>query len=150
MCTGAEAVLLAKTGAIGVSAIQARKLAKFQSAQASANAQAEEDAGELRAEKFRQRAKRVASSARAALAASGVGIDSITANLINKDIIERGELDASVEVSDAKDRATALRQGADIAKLRGRQAITSGIINIGASAVALNNQPSGRWITTER
>lgn len=127
MCTGAEAALLvASIGSTAIAVEQQRDVAKFQAGQARANADAEKQAGEIRAQKARDRAQRLASTARATLAASGIDIDSVTANLINKDILIRGERDAFVETLDAEDRATALRQQADIFSLRKQQATIAG------------------------
>ena len=146
MCTGSELALIAAAVGAG-SAIhqgnQQKKLANFQAEQANANANAEREAGEIRAEQARERAMRVAASARASLAASGVNIDSITGNLINKDIIKRGEKDAFTETLNAEDRATALRQQADVFRLRGRQAQQAGYIRAANSAIKSGSQWHG-------
>lgn len=146
MCTGAEVALLAATVASTAATVEHQKdVAEFQADQARARADTEKQAGEIRAEKARERAKRVASSARAAMAASGVDIDSVTGNLINKDIIMRGEEDAFAETLNAQDRATALRQQADVFNMRGRQAQTAGAANIATTAISTGARSNGSW-----
>lgn len=146
MCTGAEAALLiGSTAGTAISIKQQGDLADFQESQARANADAEQQAGELRAEKTRERALRIAASARATLAASGVNIDSVTGNLINKDILERGEQDAFIQTLNAKDRATALRQQADIFNLQGDQSFVSGVTDLADSAISTGARKDGSW-----
>lgn len=146
MCTGAEIALLGT--AIGGTAIQVsqqKKLADFQADQANANANTEKQAGEIRAEKARERARHIAASARASLAASGLDLDSVTANLINQDIVKRGEEDAFTQTLNAEDRATALRQQADVFNLRGDQAVVSGVANVASSAISTGVRKDGSW-----
>jgi len=146
MCTGAEIAILASMAAgTAISVNQQNKMANFQEAQAKQSAVEETQAGELRAEQARERAKRIAASARANMAASGVNIDSVTSNLINKDIIARGEKDAFTETLNAADRATALRQQADVFNLQGRQAVTAGVVNLATSAIATGARRDGSW-----
>jgi pyruvate/2-oxoglutarate dehydrogenase complex dihydrolipoamide acyltransferase (E2) component len=146
MCTGAEVALLATmAGSTAIQVSQQKKLSDFQADQANANADAEKQAGELRAEKARERAKHIAASARAALAASGIDLDSVSANLINKDIVERGEKDAFVQELNAEDRATALRQQADVFNLQGDQAVVAGVANLSSSAISTGVRKDGSW-----
>lgn len=145
MCTGLEvAALVAATAGTAISVKQQSDMADFQAEQASANADTERQAGEIRAQQSRERARKVAASARASLAASGIDVGSPSADLINKDIIERGEKDAFTQTVDATDRATALRQQADISSLRGSQAQVAGALNI-ASSVISTGANSGAW-----
>lgn len=146
MCTGAEIALIAvAAGGTAITVKNQKDIADFQAEQAKANAQAEKDAGEIRAEQARERARRIAASARASLAASGLDIDSITGNLINKDIIMRGEQDAFAQTLNAEDRATALRQQADVFKLRGDQAVSSGVANFSSTAISTGARKDGTW-----
>jgi len=148
MCTGFEFAALAAT-AVGtaVTVKNQQDIAGFQADQANANAETEKQAGEMRAAKTRERGKRIAASARAAMAASGVDIDSVTGNLINKDIVERTEQDAFTETLNAGDRATALRQQADVFSLRGSQAATAGVANFASSAISIGGQAG--WYGSE-
>lgn len=146
MCTGVEIALLAASAATtAISVTQQQKTANFQEAQAKANAATEAQAGEIRAEQARERARRIAASARASLAASGINIDSVSGNLINKDIIMRGEQEASAEIMGATDRATALRQQADIFGLQSRQAATAGLATFASSAISTGARKDGTW-----
>jgi len=146
MCTGVELALLGATAATtAISVNQQQKMDDFQEAQAKANAVVEKDAGEIRAQQARDRAKRIAASARAALAASGLNIDSVTGNLINKDIMIRGEQDATTEMLNATDRATAIRQQADVFNLKGKQAMTAGVTDFASSAISTGARKDGTW-----
>lgn len=150
MCTGAELALVAgglSAAGTVIGVQQQQELANFQAEQASANAETEQQAGEIRAEKTRERARKVAAAARASLAASGIDIGSPSAELINKDILERGEQDAFTQTSDASDRASRLRQQADVFSLRGRQAPLVGALQIGQSAISLAGT-QGAWGST--
>lgn len=125
------------------SGYQQNQMASYQAKQANADAQAQKDAGEIEAEKIRDRAKRIAATARANLAASGISIDSPTANLINKDLIERGELDASTAVNNADDAASRLRQRAEALKLEGQGAIYQGYAGAAKSAISTYGKSKG-------
>ena len=146
MCTGAEVALLVAAGAsTAITVHNQKEQADFQADQAKANAETERQAGEIKAQKARERARRVAASARAAIAASGLDVNSVSANLINKDIIERGEEDAFVQTLNAEDRASALRQQANVFKLEGKQAVSSGVARFGSSAVSAGARSDGTW-----
>jgi len=146
MCTGAEIALIAvAAGGTAITVKNQKDLADFQADQAKANAETEKQAGQIRAEQTRERASRIAASARASLAASGVNIDSVTGNLINKDITMRGEEDAFFQEMNAEDRATALRQQADVFNLRGKQAVTEGVANVASSAISTGVRNDGTW-----
>jgi hypothetical protein len=146
MCTGAEIAMIAVAVAgTAITVKNQQDMADFQEKQAKANADAERQAGEIRAQQARDRARRIAASARASLAASGVNIDSVTGNLINKDITMRGEQDAFAQTLNAEDRATALRQQADVFKLRGDQAVSSGVANLSSTVISTGARQDGTW-----
>lgn len=143
MCTGAEVALLVSAGVSAGSAIysgeQQKDLADYQARQARADADAQKQAADIQAEKLRERAKRVAASARAALAASGVSLDSETAVAINKDIIERGEMDASTAQFDGLDAASRLRSQAQALRMQGNSARVAGYAQAGSAIVSYGN-----------
>jgi hypothetical protein len=140
MCTGAEVALLMAGASTAITVKQQRDVAGFQQEQATALAEEQKAAGEIRADKVRERAKRVAASARAAMAASGLDITSITGGLIEKDIFKRGEEGAFTEELQAEDRATALRQQADVFSLRKSQAAMAGAADFGQSAISIGGK----------
>ena len=146
MCTGAEIALIFATTVSAGAAIQSGEQQKDYNAylakQAEYDADTERQAGEIRAEQRREQARRVAATARANLAASGVDIDSETANAINADIIRRGEIDALTGVDDSLDTAGRLRQQAAGLRLQGRQAQTAGYAQA-ASTIASYGANSG-------
>ncbi len=138
---GVETALIVGTVVSAASAIssgqQQKKIANYQAKQAEADANTEQQAAEIRAEKVRERARRIAASARAATAASGLSLDSETANQINQDIIKRGELDALVGVDDAGDAASRLREQATALRIKGKSEQTAGYAQ--AAGTALSN-----------
>lgn len=147
MCTGVELALVAgglSTAGTLIGVQQQQELADFQAEQATANAETAQQAGEIAAEKTRERARKVAAAARASLAASGIDIGSPSAELINKDILERGEKDAFVQTADAGDRASRLRQQADVFSLRGAQAPIAGATQIGQTVISTGTG-AGFW-----
>ena len=77
---------------------QQQDMANYQAAQANADAQVEREVAQVNADKIRKAAKSQQSSARSALAASGVVADSGTPLVIQGDIIDRGEQDALTEL----------------------------------------------------
>lgn len=146
MCTGAEAFLIFSTavsaGAAISSAEQQKDYNQYLAKQADYDADTERQAGEIRAEQRREQARRVAASARANLAASGVDIDSETANAINADIIRRGELDALTGIDDSADAATRLRAQAVGLRADARQAQIAGYAQA-TSAIASYGNSAG-------
>jgi len=107
MCTGIEwtlgnALTAASLGMQVVSAVsrgsQQESMANYQAAQANADAQAEREVAQVNADKIRKATKSQQSSARSALAASGVVADAGTPLTIQGDIINRGEGDALTEL----------------------------------------------------
>lgn len=149
MCTGAEIAILAATGVSAGSAImqgqQQKKMYEYQADQAEADADTARQAAELKAEKIRDKARRTAASVRASLAGSGVSLDSITANAINKEIIHDAELDAILGIDDADSMANRLRAGASVDRLRGHSAEQAGYVNAGTSALATYGQYKAGW-----
>ena len=130
---GVETALLVAAGVSAGSSVlsgfQQRKMNRYQANQTEADANAEKGAAIVRAENIRKITQQQAASARASIAASGAGLNSETASLINKDIIKRGESDALVGIDDAKDVASRLRATASSLRTAGNQALVGGIAN---------------------
>jgi hypothetical protein len=137
---GVETALIVAAAASAASAAYSgytqNRNAKFQAKVQEQQANTERQAGELRAEQLRERAKRVAASFRAAGGVSGASLNSETYNLINKDIVQRGEEDAQVTINDANDQASLLRAQAQGLRYQGRNAQTAGLINASSSAIS--------------
>jgi hypothetical protein len=149
MCTGAEIAIIGATALSAGSAImggqQQKDMSEYQADQADADADTARQAAELNAEKVRDKARKVAASARASIASSGLSLDSVTANLINKDIVKRSEEDAIMGVDDADSMAKRLRAGASVDRLRGSSAQKAGYISAGSSALATYGQHKAGW-----
>lgn len=148
MCTGVEIALIAGTAISAGSAVaageQQKDMANYQAKQAQADARAEQDAAEIQGDKIREHSKRVASAARAAMAASGLSLESETANAINADIIKRGEKDALTGIDDSADMASRLRAQAQGLKLAGRSAQVAGYAKAGSSVLS-TGYTAGWW-----
>lgn len=146
MCTGPEVAMLFASGVSAGSAImqgeQQKDYNEYLAKQAEADADTERQAGEIRAKERREQARRIAASARANIAASGLDVDSVTANAINADIIKRGELDALTDVDNSLDAATRMRAQASGLRFDGRQAQTGGYAQA-ASTIASYGAASG-------
>lgn len=153
MCDPISVALIATSVTAGsaiYSGYQQKEMANYQAAQARADANAEEQAAAIRAEKIREQAKRQASSVRAALAASGVSIDSESANLINKDTIRRGELDAITGVNDATDAAGRLRAQATSLRYAGNSAVVAGYASAAGTALTSYSAYKSGWYGGDR
>lgn len=140
MCDPITLLLAASAGSTAVSAIQQNKMHRFQAAQAEADADTAEQAAEIKADKIREKAKRTAASFRSALGASGVSVDSVSANKINQTIIRDAELDALIGVYDAEDAATKLRTQASLDRIKGNNAIIGGAASGAATAITAGSQ----------
>ena len=123
---------------------QQKDMANYQAKQAQADARTAQDAAAIEGDKIREHSKRVASAARAAMAASGLSLESETANAINADIIKRGEKDALTGMSDGADMASRLRAQAQGLKLAGRSAQVAGYAQAGSSVLS-TGYTAGWW-----
>ena len=133
------ALIIAATvsaGASVMSGMQQKEISKGQARQADADANAAKGDAQVRAEMIRKVTQQKAASARAAIAASGGSLDSATASLINKDIVQRGEMDALIGVNDGMDTASRLRASAKSLRTAGSQAAVAGVVNAGTSALS--------------
>jgi len=131
MCTGLEAMAVMQgvgTVAQGYGAMQA---GNAQRALADAQAIAEQDAAAAEAEKIRTRTKRAQGAARAAIASSGVSLDSATALDIGQDIGQRGEQDALMTLLSGERRARELRAQGAMSAAQGRGRMVSSVLTAG-------------------
>lgn len=122
-------------GASVMSGMQQREISKGQAKQAEADANAAKGEAQVRADMIRKITQQKAASARAAIAAGGGSLDSATASLINKDIVQRGEVDALIGVNDSMDTASRLRAQASSLRTAGSQAAVAGVVNAGTTAL---------------
>lgn len=140
MCTGIEIALIAGSAISAVGAVQqgkqAKKMGEFQQAQAMEDAKAEREASADRAEKIRKIGQLQKSSARSALAKSGVVADAGTALTIQSDIIERTESDAVSEILTGENKGRRFEQEGQMARLTGNNAYQSGILGAGKSVLS--------------
>ena len=143
MCTGMEIFAIASTAMQAMSTIskgnQAQDMANYQAKQANADAQVEREVAQVNADKIRKAAKSQQSSARSALAASGVVADSGTPLVIQGDIIERGEGDALTELLTGARKgqkldteAAGLRVAGKNAKAQSRASAFGSLLSTGA------------------
>lgn len=143
MCTGAEAFLIFSTAVSAGTAIhsanQQKDYNEYLGKQAEADSRTERQAAEIKAAERREQARRVAASARANLAASGIDVDSETANAINKDIIQRGETDALTDIDNSLDAAARMREQASVYRMRGQQAQIAGYAQATSTIASYGN-----------
>lgn len=135
MCTGMEIFSIVSSGFQMVSQMnkgsQQQDMANYQAAQAQADAQVEREVAQVNADKIRKAAKSQQSSARSALAASGVVADAGTPLMIQGDIIDRGEQDALTELLTGSRKGQKLDTEASGLRVAGKNAkaqATSGAV----------------------
>ena len=138
MCTGMEGLALAQGVGTIVQGYGAMQAGNAQRGLANAQAIAEQDAAAAEADLIRGRTRRAQGSARAALAASGVSLDSATALDIGQDIGQRGEQDALMALLSGDRRARELRAQGSIAAAQGRA-------RMGSSVIAAGSQVGQGW-----
>ena len=134
------AILMASAGLGAVSAIsqgnQAAAMGKYQAEQAAADANAARESAKLEAAQIRKAGEKQRSSARAALAASGVNVDTGTAELINTEIQQNAEQDALTTIQTGVNRSRAINAEGEAARISGRNARTAGYLNAGSTALS--------------
>lgn len=140
MCISASMLMAIQTGFQVISAIsqgdQQAQQYEWQSRQAAADAQAEREMGEVRAEKVRKAGRRQQSEARAALAASGVETGAGTPVKIVQEITRNAEADAQQELLSGNYRGQRMDAEAAGLKISGSNARTSGYMRAGGSLLA--------------
>ena len=147
--TAGGAFTLASTGLQVMSAMnrggQQQDMANYQAAQANADAQVEREVAQVNADKIRKAAKSQQSSARSALAASGVVADSGTPLVIQGDIIERGEGDALTELLTGVRKGQKLDSEASGLRVAGSNAKAQGYSSAAGSLLATGGSMGSKY-----
>lgn len=138
---GIETVfLLASAGMGSMSAIsqgnQAAAMGRYQQQQAEADANAATASAQIEAANIRKAGDRQRSSARAALAASGVNVDTGTAEQINTEIQQNAEQDALTTIQTGVNRGRVINAEGQAARIAGDNARTAGYMNAGSTALS--------------
>ena len=149
MCTGMEIFTLISGGMQMMSSIskgqQQQDMANYQASQAQADAQVEREVAQVNADKIRKAAKSQQSSARSALAASGVVADSGTPLVIQGDIIERGEGDALTELLTGVRKGQKLDTEASGLRVAGGNAKAQGYSSAAGSLLATGGSMGSKY-----
>lgn len=147
MCTGVEIALLAASAVSAGAAIHQGEVqsnfGKYQRDQAAADAAAQKGAAQVEAERIRKAAKQQRAEAIAALASSGVDVNSATAVRIDQEINHNAEQDAYLTIVGGNDKAARLNAQGEGAYLQGQQAKTAGYINASSSLLQGYAQAAG-------
>lgn len=168
MCTGAEMLMLGATAMSANAQMQRgedlaqqgrerEQAGNFMAEQARADAIAEREAAEVKAQKVRKAGAATQSSAKASLAASGVVATAGTAVKIQETIGRRSDEDALNEILYGERKAERLEQDADLAKLSGQRARAAGERGQAASNMAAfgslfegGSKVAGGWKTSAK
>lgn len=124
---------------------QAEAMGDWQLAQANADAQAEREAGMVRAEKIRQQGGRDRSAARAALSASGVDTGAGTPIRIEGEIARSAEEDALNEILYGKRRGTRLEQEGQLAAMAGDNRASAATTGAFGSLLSMGGRMASGW-----
>lgn len=124
---------------------QQQDMANYQAAQANADAQVEREVAQVNADKIRKAAKSQQSSARSALAASGVVADSGTPLVIQGDIIDRGEQDALTELLTGVRKGQKLDSEASGLRVAGSNAKAQGYSSAAGSLLATGGKMGSKY-----
>jgi hypothetical protein len=126
---------------------QQKEWGDYQQKQANADANAERDAAEVRADNIRKVARMKASSANAAMAAMGIQTGEGTALEINKDIYASAENDAQLEIFGGKDSFARRSAEGEAFKIQGNQAAQAANIQAGSTLMMTAANTYGDWKT---
>ncbi|EPH0596585.1 hypothetical protein [Klebsiella pneumoniae] len=149
MCTGVEIALVASSvlaaGGAVASGQQQKKMANYQAAQAEADAEASKAAAKVEAERIRKAGRQQASTANAALAASGVETGEGTALRVTSGITGDAEQDAFQTIMNGNNQGARLNSQAQADRISGSNAATSGYINAGSSLLSAGGTAYSGW-----
>lgn len=126
---------------------QADAWSKYEQKQANADAAAEAGMARVEAQRIRDRAKADRSRAIAALAASGVDLNSDTALKIDQDITRRSAEDAYLSILGGEDRSARRVQEGVASRISGRQARNASRINAAGTLLKAGNKVASGWRT---
>jgi hypothetical protein len=156
MSGGVSATTVAAYAALAAAAVgtytaieqgkQAKEQKDYQAAQAQADADGAASQAELEAGQIRKAAAKQRSTARAALADSGVSVDEGSAELIQSDIEQKGEEDALTTIYSGTTKARQLRAQAQGLTIAGDNAQSGSYFKAGASALSGFSSAAG-WKT---
>ncbi|TWT23605.1 hypothetical protein FQY83_02960 [Luteimonas marina] len=113
--------------------------------QAEADARAEAGAAQVEAERIRKAGKKQRSEAIAALAASGVDVNSGTALVIDREIARGAEEDAFLTMAGGSDRAARLSADASGRRGAASRAGTAGYINAASTLLQAGTNYGRGW-----
>lgn len=117
----------------------------YLSAQAQADARAEQGAAQVEADRIRKAAKQQRADAIAAIAAGGVDVNSGTALKIDQRISRDSEEDAYLSILGGKDRATRLNAEGQAYRMQGTQAQNAGYVSAGGTLLSAAGKQYGNW-----
>lgn len=149
MCTGAEMLMMVGTVTQTVGALQRGRqeqaMYDYQARQAEADARVERELGEVRAAKIRKAGSRQQAEAVAALAASGVDVNSGTALKIQQQITRDAAEDAQTALLSGNYRGARLESEAGAMRTAGRNARTASFGTAASSLMAGASRIKGGW-----
>jgi len=149
MCTGAEVLLVGSTLlGTGAAVHQAQTQSNYNNylaAQAAADAKAEKGAAEVEAERIRKAGKQQRAEAIAALAASGVDVNSGTALKIDQRIARDSEEDAVLTLTGGSDRALRLEAEAQGSRQAASRAQAAGYVSAAGNLLQGGYKLANGW-----
>lgn len=153
MCTGMEIAFLTATAVNTIGTLQQgkqqEKYYNWQAEQSRADAQAEDEAGQVRAEKIRKAGRYQVGEARAALSASGVAADVGTPLKITQQIERNVEEDALSELLTGTRKARRLESEASGYTIAGENALVNSRTKAAGSLLESGYQ-YGKWKGTPK
>lgn len=120
----------------------------YLAAQSDADARAERGAAQVEAERIRKAGKKQRSEAIAAMAASGVDVNSDTALKIDQEIARGAEEDAFLTIAGGADRSARLGAEAAGARMAGKNAQTAGYVSAAGSLLQAGTNSGRGWKRT--
>lgn len=126
---------------------QAQATGNYQAAQAAADADAARATAQLEADKLRKAGRQQRSQAVAAQAASGVKVDTGTAELINTEITQQAEEDALTTIQSGNTRARQINAEGEAARISGNNAKKAGVLNATSTALGAGATVAKGWKT---
>lgn len=140
MCTGMEMFMIGSTVFSAVQSLdkgeQEEDFHNFQAEQATADAGAEREAGEVRASRVRRAGKGTKSEAVSALAASGVEVSAGTPIKIQTQITRNAEEDALNEILFGDRKGRRLDQQSDVERAAGERSSNAGYMGAFGSVLS--------------